>query len=410
MNLLLSTKGSDVTAWRGVEDFAASYRQALLNRAASDLCGNSESAFSEAAAALETSIATHQTLLQQLNSLIEKMHTTPLSRLNGLSVTFYSDLYSHFGLFRSASAFYQLSMTFLKSLSATIVTQTAEQLDMSVHHLPEFSLIALGPAGRCEYSPFQPLQMLLVHGKATGAPLQSINIFCHALHAGFEEAGLSVDPIVTPQNPGWRGNVSEWRQRCVEKLHPRSDEDDIELYRLVDQFPLFSTDSFSRELKQISNSLLGANRSGVADLVKRMGELSNGIGIMGGLKLERSGSERGLFRLLDHGLLPFSAALTALALIKGSMAESSCERIHDLLKRGVLDVELAETMLSTWHNLHALRLWQEQSFRLDEHTSHTAFLNPDDLTPEQRQSLKKSLESVAGIQRHVEIIFSGIGE
>jgi signal-transduction protein with cAMP-binding, CBS, and nucleotidyltransferase domain len=203
--------------------------------------------------------------------------------------------------------------------------------------------------------------------------------------------------------------LTEWRHRCVEKLHPRSDEEDIELFRLIDQYPIYSVDRISNELKQISSSLLGVNRSAVTSLVNRMALLSNGIGLMGGLKLERSGSERGMFRLMDHGFLPFSAALSALALIKESGAVSNCERIHDLLIRGELDVELAENMLKTWHNLHALRLWQEQSFHIDGHaySTHTTFLNPGDLSAEQLLSLKEALESVAKMQRHVEILSSG---
>jgi signal-transduction protein with cAMP-binding, CBS, and nucleotidyltransferase domain len=127
---------------------------------------------------------------------------------------------------------------------------------------------------------------------------------------------------------------------------------------------------------------------------------------MGGLKLERSGNERGMFRLQDHGLLPLSAALSTLALIKESQAVSSCERIHDLLKRRELDVDLAERMLVAWHALHCLQLSQEQSER--ENSAHSRYLNPLSLSAEQSHSLKENLESVAQIQRHVEIIFSGL--
>ena len=131
---------------------------------------------------------------------------------------------------------------------------------------------------------------------------------------------------------------------------------------------------------------------------------------MGRLKLERTGKNRGLFRLIDHGLQPLSAALSALALIKKSGATGNCERVHDLLRRGELDVEQAERMLATWHSLQDLRLMREQSFRVGEHAGLAACLDPDELTEEQLQALKEALESVAVIQRQVEIIFSGMGE
>jgi signal-transduction protein with cAMP-binding, CBS, and nucleotidyltransferase domain len=163
-------------------------------------------------------------------------------------------------------------------------------------------------------------------------------------------------------------------------------------------------------LKQISSTALSSNRQAMANLIVRMTSLSNGLSFIGRLKLERSGKERGMFDLLNHGLLPLSAALSALTLIKKSGAVSNCERIRDLLKRHELDVEQAERMLATWHSLNDLRLRREQSFRIDEPTTMSLFLNPNDLTADQQQSLIETLESVAIIQHHVVITFSEMGE
>ena len=65
-------------------------------------------------------------------------------------------------------------------------------------------------------------------------------------------------------------------------------------------------------------------------------------------------------------------------------------------------------MLATWHCLHGLRLQRELSFSIVAPSGLSGCLNPDELTAEQRQSLKEALESVVIIQRHVEIIFSGM--
>lgn len=410
MNFLLSAKGEDVTSWRAAEDFAAAYRLALLERAASGRCGEAETVFSATCATIDKSIATHQDLLKRLESLIAEVPSTAVIKLKELTGAFYGDLYRHFGHFRSAPAFYQLSMSFLRQASAAIIAEAKDQLERGAAHLPEMALIAVGPAGRCEYSPFCPLQILLVHGVATTAQLETINLLGNIIHAGFEDAGLVVDPVVTPRNPRWRGTLPEWQQRCEEGLHPLADDKAIDLCRLVDLYPLHPAEGFAGELKQTSSAVLSGSRPALANLVVRMTSLSNGIGLMGRLKLERSGSERGMFRLLDHGLLPLSAALSALALIKESSAVGNCDRIQDLLTRGKLDVELAERMLATWHTLHDLRLRLEQAFQIERRTARSLFLNPNELTDEQRESLKKTLESVAIIQHHVVITFSGAGE
>ena len=411
MEPLLSAKGSDVMTWRAVENFTGLYRDALLNLAGADGKGDSEAVFAQTCSALEAAIAVHRKFLKQLKDLIANVAAaTPATDLKELTTDFYNCLYLHFGHFRSVPVFYQLSMDFLHQASVTIITQATEQLGPGVQ-LPEIALIALGPAGRYEYSPFCPLQVLLVHGESSPSQARAIELLCDAIHEGFEKAGMAVDPVITPRNSRWRGTLADWQQHYEDGLHPESDEEIVDLCRLADQYPLHSAgEGLATDLKQLSQASLSVNRPALTNFVERIAALSNGLGMMGRLKLERSGSGRGFFRLLDHGLLPYSAALSALALLRKCQAATIPERIHDLLKRHELRVELAEQMLATWHTLHGLRLRLEQSFQIDLGTKPDLFLNPNEFTIEQRQTLKKTLESVATIQQHVTIIFSGMGE
>jgi signal-transduction protein with cAMP-binding, CBS, and nucleotidyltransferase domain len=135
-----------------------------------------------------------------------------------------------------------------------------------------------------------------------------------------------------------------------------------------------------------------------------MAALSNGLSLMGRLKLEH-----GMFRLLDNGLLPFSAAMSTLSLIKNLPSTSNSGRINDLLMQRHVDVDLAERMLGTWHDLHNLKLLREHSFPIDQKSDQMLFLDPGELTAGERHHLKEALESVAIIQRHVEIMFSEMG-
>jgi signal-transduction protein with cAMP-binding, CBS, and nucleotidyltransferase domain len=410
MNQLLFAKGGDVTSRQAVKDFAVEFRQALLDRAAAARAGGGESLFADACASLDAAINMHRNMVGRLAGLNEEISTITAPGLKEETASFYADLYRHFGLFRSAAIFYQSSMAYLQRVSAAIMTQSAAEIGLFARHLPEMALIAVGPAGRCEYSPHCRLQLLLVHAEVPAAQLQTINLFCHSLHNGFEAAGIALDPDVTPRNSAWRGTLAEWQERCTSGLHSQGEEEMINLCRLIDLHPLHPDDGYAMELKRISSATLIGNRSALANLIARMTSLTNGLGIMGGFKLERIGNERGVFRLLDHGLLPLSAALSALALIKKSPATGSCDRVHDLLNRGEFDVDMAERMLASWHSLHGLRLLLELSFGSEEPAGRTLCLNPDALSAEQRHSLKESLESVAIIQRHVDIIFSGMVE
>lgn len=411
MNPLLSAKGGDVTTWRAVENFSSAYRQTLFDMAASDCCGGVEQVYSKAVSNLDAFISTHLELVEILNGVTDRIAAaTPSTDLKALTESFYGNLYLHFEHFRSVPAFYQWSMLFLSRLSGAVAANAADELKLAAGALPEAVLIALGPAGRCEYSPSCNLQIMLVHEEATAGQLQLLERFCEALHAGFEKAGVTVDAAITPREPEWRGTLADWRRRGEDELKTHGTEELVNLYRLADHYPLYSSGSLAAGFSQMSGDLMRQNRSALSSLIERMAALSNGLGLMGRLKLERSGSERGMFKLLDHGLLPLSAALSVMALLMRISYAGSCERIRDLLNKRELDVEQTERILAAWHNLNELRLLRESSSRMDGHPGGSLSIDPDRLTTEQRLQLKDSLESVALFQRHVEITFSGMEE
>jgi len=410
MDFLLSAKTGDITSWLATEAFAADYRQAILDQAASDPSDGAEAAFARSLEVLEKSAVTNLALTRELDSLLAQVAAPPpADRLKELVLQYYNVLYRHMDAFHSAPAFYQKSMEFMRMLTTAIMTHSTKRLGPLGRQLPKMTLVAVGPAGRCEYSPFCTLQLLLVHKEVNASQLEAINLFCHNLHAGLEATGLNIDQVITPRNPQWRGSIASWQQRCQDALNHPTADGLINILRLADQYPLGTDVEVAQELKEMTVATLRKNRPAQANLIERMESLSNGLGMMGRLKLEQSGAGRGLFRLLDHGLLPLSAALSALALIKGNRAVSSPDRVLALLKQRELDVDLAEKMLRTWHTLHELRLRREQGFSIVDHTAQTLLLNPAQLSLDQRLSLKAALASVADIQRHVGIIFSGMG-
>ena len=411
MKSLISAKGKDITAWRAAQDLAAGYRQVVLDRAASGRNGTAETVYSDSLSLLEESLETHKTLIGQSNILLEEVTAAPPAyRLKELTIEYYGVLYRHLDSFHSAPVFYQRSMDFLKTLTNVIMAHSRDQLGLFARHLPKMALIALGPAGRCEYSPFCQLQLLLVHEEVAASQFQTIKLYCHTLHDEFEASGLVIDPVISPRNAEWRGNMAEWRQRCLDEVRLATPDSYINVLRLADQYSLTPDEAGGQELKKIVTDILSESRPTQANLIMRIEALSNGLGMMGGLKLERSGAGRGLFNLRDHGLLPLSSAISALALIKGSSAGNSYDRILELLGRRELDVELAEKTLESWHILNELRLRREHAFNVVEHNERSFFLNPDELTAEQHHSLKTALTAVSSIQRHVGIVFAGLGE
>ena len=185
MAQLVSAKGSDVLAWRAAGDFTATFRQLLLNR--TEFCRSDEAAalLNGAAHALDTLALENDAFCSRCSGLTEEVAAcAEPARLRDLITTFFAELYDHVTVHHSAPAFYQLSLLFLQALAGS---------------LSRYAYTRLGPAGHQEFSPFCPLQLLLVHGDAGDGEIDRIVRYAGFLHEGFAACGLRIDEQITPR-------------------------------------------------------------------------------------------------------------------------------------------------------------------------------------------------------------------
>jgi signal-transduction protein with cAMP-binding, CBS, and nucleotidyltransferase domain len=412
MALLVSAKGSDVLAWRAAGDFAVTYRQVILDRM--ELC-RSDEAFAMLTGtlhAIDELAAANDAFCSRCDSLIVEVAAChELARLRELTTTFYAGLYEHHDIHHSAPAFYQFSILFLQALAGSVRQHSCTMLADSSAEMPEMALIALGPAGRQEFSPFCPLQFMLVHGGQAGdAGDGLIHRFASLLHEGFQACGLQVDEQVTPRNSQWRGSISEWEQRLVKVLKRGKFSEVIEVLRLTDQTQLDGSGETGASFRQLSLASLAASPVAVNNLVSRIVALSNGIGMMGGIRFEKKGPYRGQFALLENALQPLSASVSALGLLKHIETMTTPRRVRELLWRRELNVDMSERLLQAWYTLHELRLVRERDVQPDWANRAPLHLDIEGMDLAGQESLRESLEAVGNIQRHVGLNFSGVGE
>ncbi|HEX9080600.1 MAG TPA: putative nucleotidyltransferase substrate binding domain-containing protein [Desulfuromonadaceae bacterium] len=406
MPIVISSKGADVTAWREAEEFGLLFRQMLLDKSALLTSAQFETLLGETGRELERRAAEHDAALAAVRRLMDDASAAadPL-RLGALIREFYGSCYALFGRNRSAPAFYRLSEAFLGAVARSALGCAVERLNLPADRLPPLALIALGPTGRHEFSPFCSPQLLLVHG-GEGAAVDLPGTLGPALHEVFEEAGLHPDGTITPRNPDWCGTLAQWRHRLVTGLEEGESAELVDLLRLADQTVLFSADGLEGDFRDLCMALLHKSRPTLAFLVARVLGLSNGVGLMGGLRLERSGPHRGLFALFDHALLPLTASVTALSLITGGTSVGTPQRIRELLAGRKLDVELAERVLEAWHTLNEFRLAHEGNLFPDTGGRVSLYFDPDALPDADMERFREALETVGLIQRHVSLTFS----
>ncbi|MBK5274733.1 MAG: hypothetical protein JJE30_06750 [Desulfuromonadales bacterium] len=411
MSLLVSAKGSEVLVWRASGDFAATFRQLALDRM--EFCPSDEAAalLSGTCQALDDLAAANDTFCLHSTDLIAEVSAcADPSRLRALTTEFFAGLYEHTGTYHSVPAFYEFSLLFLQSLAGSITRSAHAALRLPDRRMPHVKLIALGPAGRLEFSPFCPLQLLLVHGEAAHADAETLSRFGSLIHEGFAACGLLVDEIVTPRNKEWRGSMPEWRQRLLQRLEQGRVNELVNLIKLADQSALYQDEGFDAEFSQLFRSLFKERRSAMAFQITRVLNFSNGIGMMGGMRFVRKGPFRGKFALRDNALQPLSAAICALALLKGLETPSTPQRIREILWRRELNVDMAESLLQAWHFLHELRLARERDVQPDWSNETPIYLKIEEMQTSEQNLLRESLETVGAIQRHVGLTFSGMEE
>ncbi|QEM69259.1 hypothetical protein FO488_14565 [Geobacter sp. FeAm09] len=411
MAVLATAKGSDISTWRAAGEFGAAFRQALLQRSASCRSEEAERLFDEACRELEALAGENDERVARLERLTaEAAAGTDPARLGELCTAFYAGLYDHVGRYGSAVAFYQLSTLFLHGLAGSLHRYALHQLGAAAGGLHDTRLVAVGPAGRREFSPLCPLQLALVFGRDDGGDPEAGFRYARLLLEGFGACGLRVDGDIAPVHPQWRGSLPQWDQRLEQGLARGTQKELVELLRLSDHDVLFSAGGEEGEFRELVLPHLQQSRRAMGDLVARLLGLSNGLGIMGGWRLEKSGPHRGMFRLFEHALLPLSAAVAALALIHRVDAPDTPRRIRVLLGRQALDVDTAERLLQSWHTLNELRLMREREFFPARNNGAPLYLDVASLDEDTRGMFRDALETVATVQRLAVVVYNGTEE
>lgn len=409
MALLVSAKGNDVLAWRAAGDFSATFRQQLLARLEYCKSEEGEQLLAGVGHSLATLVADNEAFLQRCETILTDVATSSdHSRFREQAEQFFTDLYEHVAIHHSAVAFYELSNRFLQALSGAILRQARVSQGAPAEQLSPLQLIALGPVGRLEFSPFCPLQLLLVHGDGERVDRETRTRLGQLIHDGFSACGFQVDERITPRNEAWCGSRTEWRQRLLQLLDQGEPDDLIDFFRLADQSVLYADEGAEGDFFRFCLLLLKNHRAALDFQVTRVLNLSHGIGIMGGMRFEKKGPYRGKFALLDNGLQPMAAAVATLALFKNLESASTPQRIREVLWMRKLNVDMAERLLQAWHTLHELRLLREAGTHPEWSDQGALHLEIDDLNDSEQASLRESLESVGAIQRHVGLTYSSM--
>lgn len=400
---LLLAKGDRLADWRGLDEFVASYRTAAIRLAAV----RQPDAMGDLLAMIRNELglvaAENQRFIEQRDQVGDRLAAVEsCCGLRELLAVFYDTAYTHFRRFQSPPAFFEAANGFLAALSSMQLARLRQQDGVA---LPPLALLALGPAGRLEYTRFCRLQLALVwDGAGTVAEDQLMTEFAEELMAWLRACGIALDEAVSPLQAHWRGSLSQWRARLEAGIEHGDAGELIEQLRLVDQAALVDEQGLAGRFRALCSEQLH-QRPAVANLVERSTALSNGLGMMGGFRLNRSGPYRGCFDLLQHALLPLGACVGGLCLHHDLVEDGTPRRLRELVRNGRLDVDLAERALQAWHLFSHYRLTLELTAATGQDCRDILNLDLSRLSHDEQEQLRSCLETVADLQRHLYVSF-----
>lgn len=399
---LLLAKGDDFAEWRGVEEFAAAYRDAAVALASR----RHPEGISQLLEVMETLLADIERRNSDVAVRLEDLKArlagvTEQTQLRRLLDELFACIYGHFDRFSSPVAFFGMADSFLHDLAACCLRLARQHV---AGELPPLALIVMGPAGRREATRYSRLQLALVWDGQDAATEERMAQLGEELVTWLRVSGIALDESIAPLNPEWSGSLQQWQARfeaAAEQKDPRSL---IELLRLADKTVLVEEGEGGKAFAALCQQYLG-QQVFVGNLVGRCLALSSGIGMMGNLRLEKSGPHRGSFPLLEHAFLPLAAAIGSMCLIHGIDLVGSPERLRCLVRLGKLDVDLAERVLAAWHCFSNHRLRLEQTALPGQDCRDILHLTPSALSRGELDELRNSLEAVADLQRYLQVHF-----
>ncbi len=400
---LLLAKGEHLEDWRGVDEFVADYRDAVIRLAAATHPEAMAGTLSAIRDDLGELAERNRLFARKNQQILDFLHTLPDQQgLRGVLADFYHHAYEHFRGFASVPAFFAAANGFLSVLTALLVASLRRQF---ASPLPSMTLLALGPAGRLETTRFCRVQLVLVwEGAGSAAEDRAMAELAAGLVTWLKDCGVVLEEAVTPVHPVWRGTLDQWERRLEGGINRARPAEMITLLRLVDQAVLVDEAGLADRFRALCARQLH-RRPAVENLVERCTALSNGLGLMGGFRLTKGDSHPGTFDLLGHALLPLAASVAGLCLLHDLVEDGTPRRVRELVRNGRLAIDLAERALQAWQLFCSFRLTLELQATVGQDCRDILHLDPDNLSHQQQQQLRAALETVADLQHLLQASF-----
>jgi CBS domain-containing protein len=324
--------------------------------------------------------------------LSELWHAEYLDQLPPLLNRFERLASAYFVRRGSVTAFHGFCNAWSEGVLRSILLFAEEELDLRDHsQVPApYALLAAGGLGRLEQTLEESDRYFLVW---TGDEAAYFEPFAYRVVALMDQLGLvGRDGTGSVVNALWRGSLRDWSagtEGCGALAEGMPKPELLSDLRCVG-----GDRATGEEAIRLARSHLQRCRNdrGFPEVATRSLAVPVGLGLFGGICVERLGERAGSFSLTQSGLSPLVSAVRVLSLQYGLEAAPTLDRLAALGGLGVLENDLVERLQGAYHLLAGRKIAKEIALE-------PPYLDPSQLSATEQQKLKESLESVRQLQR-----------
>lgn len=273
-----------------------------------------------------------------------------------------------------------------------------------------FALISMGSDGREEQTLITDQDYLIVYGDGPDDSADPyFEAFSTLLVERLTEVGFGrCSGDIMPSNPTWRGSCQQWRARLLAISRYEYEEYSKNLMDLIvlsDARFVCGNRTLARELIGLIHAFEASHFQVLWGMARAATDMTVGLGWWGRIRIERSGSYRGLFNVKLFGWAPLVMNVRILAVHSGLLATNTLQRISLLARGGALAPAHAAALEESYHVLTRLRIRaQLEVLYSGGHSSH--HLDPTRLDPAERLALRQALASIKELQQMIRINFA----
>ncbi|GFO67067.1 hypothetical protein GMLC_06460 [Geomonas limicola] len=266
-------------------------------------------------------------------------------------------------------------------------------------HAPApFALLASGSLGRREQTLEESDRCVLVWKDEDDTGY--FEPFAYRIIAILDQYGLIGKEGAFLGKALWRGSLEKWAHYLSCEVQPPDQPNRLET--IADLRVVCGDESIGADAVRLARVFLTRSRDSeeMLELARGVVEQPVALGIMGGLRVEKTGEHAGHLNPEKGGLQPLVEAVRLLAARHGLESGPTLDRIAALATLGGLTVAQAERFSAAYHVLAGFKVRREIAL---EHP----YLSPAALAETDRERLKEAFESVRQLQRLLRCRFLG---